>query len=356
MFTKQDYFFELDAVQEFPISWGLDRIDDEEGKPFDGKYEYKYTGYGVDVYILDSGIYKEHSEFSVAENASGRVPRSIKCGYDAFVIPNDNGDSFHDQCTDNTGHGTHVSAIIGGQQFGVSKDANLISVKVHDSVLRGASLSTILAGLDFVFREKTSNPTKPMVTLLALSGPISDVIQSAVESVVDVGVVVVVSAGNNGESSCTKSPASSAKVITVSATNFQDAKTIYAGDGPCTTLHAPGHQITSAWIRYITDAVRLSGTSMAAAHVAGGTVNYRRNGPLFAYRVCSHSMCSHSICFMLENAAAAQYLEKFPHWNPHEVATALTVHAIREAVTGETANNLTPNLLLNMRDLNDAVY
>jgi hypothetical protein len=59
---------------------------------------------------------------------------------------------------------------------------------------------------------------------------------------------------------------------------------------------------------------------------------------------------------MLEISVAAQYLEKFPHWNPHEVATALTVHAIRGAVTGETANNGTPNLLLNMRDLNDAVY
>ena len=138
-------------------------------------------------------------------------------------------------------------------------------------------MSTIVAGLDFVFREKITNPTKPMVALLPLSGPMSDIIQAAVESVVDAGVVVVVSAGNDGESSCAKSPASSAKVITVTATNFQDVKPAYAGGGPCTTLHAPGHQITSAWIRDNRDAVRLSGTSMAAAHVAGGKLNYLRN-------------------------------------------------------------------------------
>lgn len=59
---------------------------------------------------------------------------------------------------------------------------------------------------------------------------------------------------------------------------------------------------------------------------------------------------------MLETSVAAQYLEKFPHWNPHEVSTALTVHAIRGAVAGETVKKGTPNLLLNMRDLNDAVY
>jgi len=48
---------------------------------------------------------------------------------------------------------------------------------------------------------------------------------------------------------------------------------------------------------------------------------------------------------------AAQYLEKYPHFTPHEVATALRVHAIRGAVTGLDESTMTPNFLLNTGDL-----
>lgn len=287
-FPVQDYEFVLDAVQEFPKSWGLDRIDDDESKPLDGKYRYEYSGYGVHVYILDSGLYDQHSEFATVKRYRNKDPRTVKCGYDAFVAPQDDLDLYYGQCIDKNGHGTHVSAILGGRQHGVSKDANLVSVKIYDS--SHGSLATILAGLEYVYQEKLRNVSNPMVVLLAMSGPRSEIIKAAVETLVDSGVVLVVSAGNDGKSSCAKAPASSSKVITVTATDYQDVKPAYANDGPCTDLFAPGHQITSAWIRTSTDSARLSGTSMAAAHVAGG--KHTGVKPSFLLFLLSHSLPS----------------------------------------------------------------
>jgi len=220
--------------------------------------------------MLDSGLYEFHSEFAPVMYGDNTDLRAVKCGYDAFATPNEAGDPFFGECTDTNGHGTSVAAILGGITYGVAKQANLISVKVHDTHRQG-SLSTMLAGLDFVLTKKLNDPQQPMVANISLGGPRSDIIKAAVEALSDSGIVVVVSAGNDGDSSCTKAPASSSKVITVSATNYLDVKPAYANDGRCTDIFSPGHQITSAWIRNATDTARLSGTSMAAAHVAGGT-------------------------------------------------------------------------------------
>lgn len=252
----------------------MDRIDaNDDSLPLDGTYTFEYSGAGVDVFLLDTGLYQQHNEFA-AQLHDATVPREVKCGYDAFVAPEEEHvGSFFGKCVDRNGHGTHVAGILGGTEHGVSKDANLISVKVFDADHSG-SLATVLAGLDFVLKQKKTFPTKPMVANISLGGPRSELITAAVEAVADAGVVVVASAGNEAKSSCTKAPASSSKVITVSATNYQDAKPAYANSGPCLTIFAPGHQITSAWIRNKGDTARLSGTSMASAHVAGGTCSF----------------------------------------------------------------------------------
>jgi subtilisin family serine protease len=71
--------------------WGLDRVDQRNASR-DGRYSFERDGSNVDVYILDTGIYWQHTDFD------GRA----RFGAD-FVNEGD---------TDGNGHGTHVAGKI----------------------------------------------------------------------------------------------------------------------------------------------------------------------------------------------------------------------------------------------------
>jgi subtilisin family serine protease len=256
----EDAYLELDFAQYHPLNWGLDRIDDRE-LPMNGQYHYRLSGRGTEIYILDTGLYLDHTEFEPINDANKQADRPpAKCGYDVFG----------DNCEDEVGHGTYVAAIAAGSNYGVAKKASVIAVKIHSHRKGGASIATAISGMEYVILQKTNRPEQPMVVNFSLSGPSSEILDNAVDALVAESVVVVVSAGNRDNDSCAYSPASAGGAIVVSATDYQDAKAPYANYGDCVTVYAPGHQIPSAWIRDRHDQVFLSGTSAAAAHVTGG--------------------------------------------------------------------------------------
>jgi serine protease len=83
------------------------------------------------------------------------------------------------------------------------------------------------------------------------------------------GVTVVVAAGNENQNACNVSPARSADAITVGSTTSTDARSNFSNWGSCVDIFAPGSSITSAWHTSNSATNTISGTSMAAPHVAG---------------------------------------------------------------------------------------
>jgi hypothetical protein len=94
-------------------------------------------------------------------------------------------------------------------------------------------------------------------------------INTAVSNAVAAGVVMVVAAGNSDADACFDSPSSARGAITVGATDEIDARASFSNFGACVNIFAPGKDIISAKTNTLSEGTSLSGTSMAAPHVAG---------------------------------------------------------------------------------------
>jgi subtilisin family serine protease len=231
-----------------PATWGLDRID-QTSLSLDNTYNYNASGANVTAFVLDTGIRITHQEFG------GRAT----WGWN-FADTNN---------TDCNGHGTHVSATIGGTKYGVAKNVKLVAVKVLNCVGSG-SWSGVIAGIDWVTAHKTSNS----VANMSLGGGYSAAINTAVTNSIAAGVVYAVAAGNDSTplatfDACNNSPASTPNAITVGATESSDARASYSNVGSCLDIFAPGTNITSAGFTNDTATSTISGTSMASPHIAG---------------------------------------------------------------------------------------
>mgnify|MGYP002784170162 CR=1 FL=1 len=95
------------------VDYNLDRID-QRNNIYNGTYNYDYTGQGVTVYVVDSGIKVSHNQFSPNR---------------ASVLYNYVNDGI---ATDCSGHGTGVASVIGGSVVGVAKNVNLVGIRVMD--------------------------------------------------------------------------------------------------------------------------------------------------------------------------------------------------------------------------------
>jgi subtilisin family serine protease len=244
-----------DTIQP-DATWGLDRVDQRD-LPLDTKYRYRASGEGVHAYIIDTGIYAAHQEFT------GRVGQGVDL-YDDDDDPND--------CF---GHGTHVSGTIGGTKYGVAKDVTLHGVRILNCA--GSSTEALfIEGIDWT----AENAILPAVANMSLRWqPVSQGIVDALEAATDLGIVFAVSAGNFSGDACTQSPANAPSALTTGATTITDAKASFSNFGSCVDIFAPGENITSAWIGSTGATQTISGTSMASPHVAGAAAIYLSSHP-----------------------------------------------------------------------------
>ncbi|MFF0047008.1 S8 family peptidase [Streptomyces sp. NPDC005498] len=284
----QNKKFHIDATQDNPPSWGLDRIDQTETA---GDHAYTYpdsAGEGVTAYVIDTGVRVTHKEFE------GRATS----GFDA--VDND------DSADDGNGHGTHVAGTIAGATFGVAKKAKIVAVRVLDDSGSGTT-EQVVAGIDWV----TAHHEGPSVANMSLGGGADPALDAAVQKAIASGVTFAVAAGNESADASEGSPARVPEAITVASSTVDDEQSSFSNYGSVVDIYAPGSDITSSWNDSDDATNTISGTSMATPHVVG---------------------------------AAAVYLAGHPDAAPAEVATALTDGATPDAISNATEG--TPNKLL----------
>lgn len=234
------------AATQTGATWGLDRID-QFSKTGDGNYNYSYDGTGVDVYIIDSGIRFDHSEFT------GRIPSWA-------YLPS------LGSAEDCGGHGTHVAGVAAGTTYGVAKKANIIPVRIMNCAGQG-TLSGMQAAVTWITDRHVAST--PAVVNLSLGFGYNSTMNSLMQSFINDGIVTVVSAGNDGADACSYSPASAPNAITVGASTSLDQDATFSNIGSCVDIFAPGVGILSAGISSNSATATMSGTSMASPFVAG---------------------------------------------------------------------------------------
>jgi serine protease AprX len=348
-------------------------------------WELGYTGKGVGVAVVDTGIAGNLPDFRVSRNdGTSRVIAT------AVVNPaaTNAGDSF--------GHGTHIAGLIAGngtnrpagdplsgKYAGVAPDANLIAVKASDEN-GDATVLDVIDGLQFVVDHKADYNIR--VVNLSLKSSVAesyktDPLDAAVEAAWNSGIVVVVAAGNlgDGADAVNYAPANDPFVITVGGVDDKGTKSIdddqlapwssrgttqdgfakpdlvAPGAGLVSTI-APGSVYTQLCPSCVTDGsyFKVGGTSMAAAVVSGAAADVIQANPSLTPDQVKKTLVKRTRAVTESSSSTGTLVDGSGVPQPTTTTTTTTIvggeaavdKAIGNPVSGEANNRLTPNTLI----------
>lgn len=271
-YVEQDSVVSKFAEQK-SATWGVDRVDQRK-LPLDQRFRYPdRPGDGVHVYIIDTGVRSDHEEFKGrmggGANFAAAGPGPSGGPLDGVLDLFNPGKAEPSDWDDCNGHGTHVAGSAAGASYGIARKATIYAVRVLGCDGSGTN-SGVIAGVDWVAK----NAKKPAVANLSLGGGDSTALDDAIRKLISGGVTTVVAAGNDDKDACVGSPNRVPQAITVGATDKNDKRSSFSNWGKCVDLSAPGSDITSAWFESDSQTKTISGTSMAAPHVAGAAAVY----------------------------------------------------------------------------------
>ena len=282
--SKQWHYFEATGGLNLPLAWD------------------KATGTGVIVAVIDTGI-TTHTDLNANivggyDFISNATTAADGGGRDSN--PADAGDSTTaNQCQANTAargsswHGTHVAGTIAAVSnnakgvAGVAFNAKVSPLRVLGKC--GGSISDIADAINWASGGTVSgvpaNTNVAKVINMSLGGPgtCGTTTQSAINSAVGRGSVVIVAAGNSNTNVSGFNPANCANVVAVAATNRSGGRSYYSNYGALIDVAAPGGELTQTtsnngiWSTLNAGTTTpgaesyafYQGTSMAAPHVAG---------------------------------------------------------------------------------------
>jgi subtilisin len=205
------------------------------------------------AWILDTGIDLDHPDLNVDRTRS----QSFNEG--------------ETSADDKNGHGTHIAGIIGAKNnsigtLGVASGATLVGLKILDENGEGL-LSVALKAIAYV---KGNGRAGDAVNISMGLEDVSEILEREIRALSDKGIYVVIAAGNESRPANNFSPArtSGKNIYTITAVDSTNRFASFSNYGnDVVDYAAPGVKILSTYKdgKYAI----ISGTSMAAPHVAG---------------------------------------------------------------------------------------
>ncbi|OUL09479.1 hypothetical protein B0533_04760 [Sedimentibacter sp. SX930] len=266
---------EYSSENELGNSWGADHIN------ADAALAAGYSGEGVKVAVLDSGVNFNHFDLNDNFDFSAN-----ELGYD-FVS-----DDFFPE--DVYGHGTHVAGILAAASngfgvVGVAPNAQIVALRVLDDNGEGTA-SSIIEALQWIQNYNALHPDSPIrITNNSYgTGSNSSQLEAAFDVLASSGVLHIGSAGNEGSAAGNGNnvnyPAKYASVVAVAALDKNNQRASFSSTGSDVEIAAPGVAVLSTWKDSTNFAgpqpfsfagyageyfIEANGTSMASPHVAG---------------------------------------------------------------------------------------